>query len=83
MKTEFIGLAAGFLTTIGFLPQVFRAIKTRSTGDLSIAMILIILSGVLLWFVYGLIIHDRPLYAANGLTAILVGVMLFLKVRYR
>jgi MtN3 and saliva related transmembrane protein len=46
-----IGLAAGFLTTISFVPQITRIWKTRSAEDVSKKMFLAIAFGVFLWLV--------------------------------
>ena len=40
--TTAIGLAAGTLTTIAFIPQVTKIWRTRSTKDLSLGMFLAI-----------------------------------------
>ncbi len=80
---ESIGYVAAVFTTIAFLPQVIRAWKTKSTKDLSYGMVIIFLTGVSLWFVYGIMIHDRPVTYANGLTLILIFVLFGLKLRYK
>lgn len=77
-----IGLAAAFCTTVAFLPQVIRTWRTRSTKDLSLEMFLVMTTGVLLWLIYGLFIHDVPLIAANGTTFVLSGAILYFKIRY-
>jgi MtN3 and saliva related transmembrane protein len=82
MLTQLIGLAAAFCTTIAFLPQVIRAWRTRSTGDLSLWMFLVFTTGIFLWFVYGVVLRDVPLIAANGTTFVLSGTILFLKLRH-
>ena len=82
MLTHLIGLAAAFCTTIAFLPQVIRTWQTRSTKDLSLGMFLVLQTGVVLWLVYGLILHDLPLIAANGTTFLLSGTILYFKLRY-
>ena len=74
-----IGHAAGVLTTISFLPQVIKAWRSRSTGDLSLVMLLTFLAGISLWLVYGLAIGALPLILANGVTLALVTVLLGLK----
>lgn len=74
-----IGHAAGALTTISFLPQVIKAWRTRATADLSLAMLLIFLTGIGLWLVYGLAIGALPLILANGVTLVLVLTLLALK----
>ncbi|MEG3056289.1 MAG: SemiSWEET family sugar transporter [Methanoculleus sp.] len=70
-----LGLIAGALTTLSFAPQVARAWRTRSTADLSPAMLIIFLAGILLWLVYGIIREDLAIIAANGATAILISLI--------
>jgi MtN3 and saliva related transmembrane protein len=77
-----IGLAAAFCTTVAFLPQVIRTWRTRSTGDLSLGMFLVFTTGIFLWLVYGLYVHDLPLIAANSVTFVLSGTILFFKLRH-
>jgi MtN3 and saliva related transmembrane protein len=77
-----IGLAAAFCTTVAFLPQVIRTWRTRSTGDLSLGMFLVFTTGIFLWLVYGLYVHDVPLIAANSVTFVLSGTILFFKLRH-
>jgi MtN3 and saliva related transmembrane protein len=79
----FIGLAAATLTTAAFVPQVVRAWRTRSTNDISLPMFLILALGITLWLIYGALIHDLPLIAANLVTLVLVLAILFLKLRYK
>lgn len=82
MLAQLIGLSAAFCTTIAFLPQVIRAWRTRSTADLSLAMFLVFTTGIFLWLVYGIILRDVPLIAANGTTFVLSGTILILKLRH-
>lgn len=78
-----LGLFAASLTTVAFVPQVIRAWRTRSTHDISLPMFLILAAGIVLWLVYGLLIEDLPLIAANLATLILVLMILFFKLRYK
>ena len=77
-----IGLAAAFCTTAAYLPQVLHTWRTRSTGDLSLPMFLVMTTGVALWLIYGLIIGDAPLIFANGTTFVLTGTILYFKLRH-
>jgi MtN3 and saliva related transmembrane protein len=77
-----VGLAAAFCTTVAFLPQVIQTWRTRSTKDLSLPMFSIFTTGIFLWLVYGLVIHDVPLVAANGVTFLLSGTILYFKLRH-
>ncbi|MEV4320582.1 SemiSWEET transporter [Actinocrispum sp. NPDC049592] len=74
-----LGLFAGALTTLSFLPQVIRTIRTRSARDLSWLWLLMMSAGIGAWFVYGLLGSDVPVMAANGLTLVLVGTLAVLK----
>jgi MtN3 and saliva related transmembrane protein len=79
---ELIGLAAGILTTISFLPQVIKTWKTRTAKDISLLMFLCFCSGVLLWIVYGLFLKSVPIVAANVVTFILAFTILVFKLKY-
>ena len=79
--TTALGFAAALLTTLAFVPQAVKTWRTRSTGDLSLGMYLILVSGMALWFLYGLAIGDLPLVMANGTTLVLAGSILYVKLR--
>jgi MtN3 and saliva related transmembrane protein len=78
---EAVGFCAAALTTFAFLPQVVRAIRTRSVGDLSAAMILTQGSGNALWVLYAIGTASVPLAVANALTLLLVGSLAVMKLR--
>ena len=78
-----VGLIAGALTTISFLPQVAKAWRSHSTHDLSLGMYLAFSGGVALWLVYGVMISSLPVILTNALTLALTTVILLLKLRYR
>jgi MtN3 and saliva related transmembrane protein len=77
-----LGAAAGFCTTMSFLPQLLRAWRTRSTRDISLAMFAVLVLGIFFWLIYGLLIGDGPLIAANGVSLCLTGSILYLKLRH-
>ena len=80
---EIVGFVAGTLTALAFLPQVIKTWRTRSTGDLSTAMLLAQSVGVALWIVYGAVIHSQPVIMANTFTLVLTLLLLGLKRAYR
>jgi len=82
MNIHLVGTIAGALTTIAFVPQVWRVWKTRHTKDLSLWMYLIFCSGVALWFIYGLLLGALPIVVANGITLVLAGAVLLMKLRF-
>ena len=82
MNADLIGSLASTLTTIAFVPQVWRAWKTRSARDLSLPMYLIFTTGVVLWFVYGLLLGAVPIIVGNAVTLVLAGAVLAMKVKF-
>ncbi len=63
-------------------PQVLRVWRTRSTQDISLRMFLVLVTGLTLWLVYGFWRSEIPLIAANGVTLVLAGTILFFKIRH-
>ncbi|ULA58154.1 MAG: Sugar transporter SemiSWEET [Nitrospira sp.] len=82
-QVTLIGLLAGTLTTIAFIPQLQQTWRTRSAQDVSLGMLLTFIIGVFLWLVYGLLLGALPIILANLVTLVLTLAILILKVRYR
>lgn len=77
-----IGLFAGVLTTVSFVPQVIKIWKTKSATDISLGMFAIFSAGVLLWLFYGIEIDAMPVIVANAITLALSLTILFFKIKY-
>jgi MtN3 and saliva related transmembrane protein len=82
-NTTIIGLMAGTLTTISFLPQVIKTWKSKSTKDISTGMFVTFCLGILLWVFYGIAINSLPVIITNVVTFMLAFVILVLKLKYR
>lgn len=82
LLTTALGLAAAFCTTAAYAPQALKAWRSRSTADISLSMFLLMVTGIVLWLVYGVMIADLPLIIANGVTLCLAGAILALKLRH-
>jgi MtN3 and saliva related transmembrane protein len=82
MNATLIGLAAGFLTSIAVIPQVVRTWRTRHARDISIWQPLILIIGMLLWLIYGLMLHDLPLIVANSFSISCYLILLGMKIYY-
>ena len=80
-QIQVIGLVAGTLTTLAFVPQVVRAWRTKSVNDLSLAMLLTFSIGVALWTVYGVALGELPIIVTNSVTLGLALVLLVFKLR--
>ncbi len=79
---DWVGSIAASLTTLSFIPQVWRVWHIRHTADISLGMYILFTTGVGLWLVYGLMIGSLPIIAANGITLLLAGAVLVMKIRF-
>jgi len=77
-----LGLSAGVLTTIAFIPQLTKTWKTKCADDVSMGMLVTFCTGVFLWLLYGLSIQSLPVVLANAVTLVLAALILVLKIRY-
>jgi len=75
---DLIGTIAAVCTTTAFIPQILK-IRRQGGRDLSYPMLFLYLTGIILWFVYGLMIHAAAVIWANAATALLIAVALILK----
>lgn len=78
-----LGFAAATLTTLAFLPQVLKSWRRRAVDDLSLAMLVALNVGIVLWIAYGLAIEAFPLVAANVVTLVFTAILLGLKIGVR
>ena len=59
------GAMAAVLTTFGFVPQIIKMHRTKSSKDVSLATLYQFSAGVILWTFYGFHIGDIIIIAAN------------------
>jgi len=60
-----LGVAAGAITSVGFIPQLFRGYKTKRLDDISYWMSLVLAFGMSLWLIYGIFRDDLAIIIAN------------------
>lgn len=80
---QWLGAAAGVLTTVAFLPQVLRTWRRRSADDISALTFGLFSIGVALWLAYGILLQLWPIVLANGVTLGLAVLILWAKLRFR
>jgi MtN3 and saliva related transmembrane protein len=79
---EWIGAIAATLTTVSWLPQAVKTIRTKQTRDISLWAQVILFIGIILWLIYGLAITSWPLIGANTVTVVLIGAILAMKIKH-
>lgn len=82
-STEWLGFIAGALTTVSFVPQVIKTWRSRSTADISLGMFALFCAGLVLWTAYGVALQSLPIVVWNGVTLVLAGTILALKLRFK
>ena len=76
---QFFGYFGSFLTSITFIPQVYKAWQSKSVGDLSTWMMLIVVLSTIVWLAYGFGIKSGPVILANSIVLLLSLVLLYFK----
>ena len=79
---EIIGYFAAVTTTIAFIPQLLKTIITKKAGDVSLITLLLFITGVGAWIIYGYEISSLPILIANTVTLILNLLILIFKLIY-
>ena len=82
MNEQLIGYIAATLTTISFLPQTMRTIRTKDTSGLSLVMYSLFTIGILFWLIYGVQLGELPIIIANSVTLLLSSVILGMKLKH-
>ena len=82
ISERILGFVAGVFTATSMLPQFFKILKEKKADDISIPMLLILLTGVSLWIYYGILKEDWPIIITNAISLIVnVGTMI-LRLKY-
>lgn len=79
---DLLGYCAATLTTIAFIPQVLKTIKTKSAKDVSLGMFISFTIGVFLWIIYGLVTNTKPIWISNFIIFGLAITQIILKLKY-
>jgi len=80
---EIMGLIGAFLSSITFMPQVYKTWKMKSAGDLSLSMMLIVFTSTIIWLVYGFSLHLMPVIICNGIIMLLSALLIYFKLTFK
>ena len=79
----FLGFFAAGCTTLAFLPQTLRIIKSKQSKDLSLITYVIYVVGLGAWVGYGVFIQDIVLFIGNLISLMLGLTIVILKLKYK
>ncbi|HUC82563.1 MAG TPA: SemiSWEET transporter [Flavisolibacter sp.] len=80
--TQIVGLFAGICTASSLLPQLIKTVKEKKAEDISKVMLLVLMTGVATWVVYGVMRNDLPIIITNSFSLLLNIVMIVLRIKY-
>ncbi|AZA53536.1 SemiSWEET transporter [Chryseobacterium sp. G0201] len=84
MNENILGIVAGVLTSASMIPQLIKVLKEKNVEDISLIMLLVLITGVSLWVWYGIIKDEWPIILSNAFSvavnlSLLVCYMIFKK----
>lgn len=79
---ELLGMLAGTMTTLAYVPQVLKVWRERSARDISWGAFALLSGGIVVWLVYGALIGSLALIAANIVTLALTSAILVAALRF-
>ncbi|PXX41541.1 SemiSWEET transporter [Undibacterium pigrum] len=83
LSADMVGYIAACLTTTAFIPQAWLTWRRKRAEGVSLGMYLILVSGVLMWLLYGLMLGALPVIIANIVTLVLASFILIMKLLYK
>jgi MtN3 and saliva related transmembrane protein len=78
-----IGFAAGIFSSAGFIPQVIKGFVTKKCDDVALWQPILLILGMGLWTVYGIMLKEVPIIAANGVAITCNAIVIIQKIVYR
>jgi MtN3 and saliva related transmembrane protein len=79
---QIAGHVGAFLSSVTFIPQVYKVWQTKSANDLSLTMMVIVFTSTLIWLVYGVALNLWPVILANGIICFLSLLLIYFKFAY-
>ena len=83
MDMTWTGYVAATLTTLAFVPQALKTLRTRDTRSISLGMYVVFTVGVVFWLAYGFVLQSWPMIVANLVTLVLSLAILGMKLAWR
>ncbi|WP_346239118.1 SemiSWEET family sugar transporter [Niabella insulamsoli] len=66
-----IGVVASACTGVSLLPQLIKILREKKSSDLSLWVLLILISGLALWVTYGVLIDDWIIIISNSISLLI------------
>ncbi|MCR6721774.1 MAG: SemiSWEET family transporter [Chitinophagaceae bacterium] len=82
---DFLGAAAGAVTTLTFLPQLIKTWKNKSAKDVSLLMFVIAVVNEIMWITWAALLNpvNWTIIWTNGVLMAMALSIIYLKLRYK
>jgi len=81
--TVILGFVAGVFTAVAMLPQLIKTYREKRAEDVSLVMLIILLSGISLWIAYGIVKADWPIILTNSISLVINIVLIYFRQLYK
>ena len=82
MNLEWTGYLAAAMTTLAFVPQAVKTIRSKDTRSISLGMYVVFTAGIAMWLVYGIALNSMPMILSNIVTFLLSATILAMKLKH-
>ena len=79
---QVLGLVAGALIAVSFIPQIWKLFKLKSAKEISLPFTIMQLLGGVVFLIYGVLLALPALIITNIANTILVSLILYAKLKY-
>jgi len=80
---EILGTVGVLVICISAIPQLLKTFTTKSSGDLSIIYLCMLMFGMILLQIYSIGVHDFVFIFGNTLSMIMTGLLIVMWFKYR
>ncbi len=77
------GIMAGSITALSTLPQLIKIIKEKKVEDISIWMLIMLITGLSFWTLYGFLKHDIPILVTNLFSLLVNFILVGFRIKYK
>ncbi|MFN8334194.1 MAG: SemiSWEET transporter [Cyclobacteriaceae bacterium] len=78
-----VGIGASAFTSTALLPQLIKILREKKANDISLAMLIVLFTGLALWVWYGFIKNDLIIVIANIFAVIINLIIGILTIHYK
>jgi MtN3 and saliva related transmembrane protein len=83
VSSQWIGIGAGICTAVSLLPQLIKILKEKKADNISIGMLLILMTGLGGWIWYGILRKDYPIIVTNAFSFLLNAAIIVCRIKFR